>query len=272
MARALALNGAKKVFVIGRRADSLQTTVLSAPGIIVPLVGDVTSKDSLAECAKLVKAEEPYIDVLIANAGVLGPIVDTMDAKTQESLPIEQVISNMWAPTTEAVTSTYAVNLTAIHFTVAAFLPLLHAANLQRPPPMAGNFRPRPQIITTASIGGFNRLPLGSMSYGPSKAGVIHMTKMMASWLIPYDIRANSIAPGLYLSEMTAPMYTAQGKTAIHNVEGTFPKKLVPATRTGDEQDMAGVILWLCSRAGAYINGNVVVTDGGRLAAIPSSY
>jgi NAD(P)-dependent dehydrogenase (short-subunit alcohol dehydrogenase family) len=108
--------------------------------------------------------------------------------------------------------------------------------------------------------------------YGPSKAAIIHFTKQLATAFIPYDIRANVIAPGLYLSEMTQPMYQAQGKTEIHNIEGTFDKGVVPATRTGDEQDMAGVILWLCSRAGAYLNGCVVVTDGGRLGVVPSSY
>ena len=98
------------------------------------------------------------------------------------------------------------------------------------------------------------------------------MTKQLATMLVPYDIRANAIAPGLYLSEMTSGMMDAQNKTASHNVEGTWDKSVVPATRTGDEEDMAGVILWLCSRAGAYVCGNVVVSDGGRLGVVPGSY
>jgi NAD(P)-dependent dehydrogenase (short-subunit alcohol dehydrogenase family) len=100
----------------------------------------------------------------------------------------------------------------------------------------------------------------------------IHLTKQLATLLVPYDIRANVIAPGLYFSEMTEGMYKAQGKVETHNVEGTFPKDVIPATRSGDDLDMAGVILWLCSRAGAYINGCTVVTDGGRLGVVPSSY
>lgn len=54
--------------------------------------------------------------------------------------------------------------------------------------------------------------------------------------------------------------------------EGRFPKSLVPLERAGTEEDMAGTILYLTSRAGAYINGNVIVTDGGRLSVIPSTY
>ncbi|EXJ84458.1 hypothetical protein A1O3_05126 [Capronia epimyces CBS 606.96] len=273
MARALAANGASKVFIIGRREASLNETANSVPGnTIVPVVGDVTSKDSLQKCVERVRAEVDAIDVLVANSGISGPSVPTLDANRQP-LSIDKLVDNMWAPEPEAVNSTYAVNLTGIHFTVAAFLPFLHEANKKRPqPPTAENFRPRPQIITTGSIGGYNRQPLSSLSYGPSKAGVIHLTKQLATVLVPYDIRANIIAPGLYYSEMTETMYKNQGRAEGHNVEGTFPKDIIPATRSGDEQDMAGVILWLCSRAGAYINGCTVVTDGGRLGVLPSSY
>ena len=100
----------------------------------------------------------------------------------------------------------------------------------------------------------------------------MHMTKQLATLLVPYDIRANCIAPGLYLSEMTEGMMKSQGREESHNVEGNWPKEVVPATRTGDESDMAGVVLWLCSRAGAYVDGNVVISDGGRLGVVPGSY
>jgi NAD(P)-dependent dehydrogenase (short-subunit alcohol dehydrogenase family) len=288
MARALAVNGASKVFIIGRRETSLKETADSVPGgVIIPLVGDVTSKESLQKCYDQVKSQADAVDVLVANSGISGPQVPTRD-KEQKPVSIEQLQQNMWKPEPEDVTTTYHVNLTGVHFTIAAFLPLLDAANKKRPTPNKDNFRPRPQIITTGSIGGYNRKPLGNLSYGPvsipplsglitltqkqSKAAVIHMTKQLSTALIPYDIRANVIAPGLYYTEMTDSMYQAQGKVETHNIEGTFPKDQVPATRTGDEQDMAGVILWLCSRAGAYINGCVVVTDGGRIAVQPSSY
>ncbi|KIW11970.1 hypothetical protein PV08_09244 [Exophiala spinifera] len=273
MARALAANGAAKVFIIGRREASLKETADSVPGgIIIPLVGDVMSKPSLQQCVDKVKAEVDAIDVLVANSGISGPSVKTVDSNRQP-IGIDQVIQNMWAPEHEDVNSTYGVNVTGVHFTIAAFLPLLDAANKKRPqPPTEENFKPRPQIITTSSIGGYGRYPLGNLSYGPSKAAVRHMSKQLSTVLVSYDIRVNVIAPGLYLSEMTEDMYKSLGSFESHNVEGTFPKEMIPATRSGDEQDMAGVILWLCSRAGAYINGCTVVTDGGRLGILPSSY
>merc|ERR1712000_258873 len=145
MARALAANGALKVFVIGRREESLKETADSIPGgRIVPLVGDVTSKESLQQCVDKVKAEVDSIDVLVANSGISGPPVPTVDSN-REPIGIEQLTKNMWNPDPTAVTSTYAVNITGVHFTVAAFLPLLDAANKKRPqPPTEDNFKPRP--------------------------------------------------------------------------------------------------------------------------------
>lgn len=280
MARTLAVNGASKVFIIGRREEALNRTKSSLPEqyakVVIPITADVGSKSSLADAFKTLTTEHAIkeLDVLICNSGIAGPSVPTRDQKTQEPLSsIEELSKNMLAPDEHDITSTYHVNLTGVHLTVATFLPLLDAANKARAAPAAGQpFKPRPQIITTSSIGGFNRSPLGNLSYGPSKAGVIHLTKQLATVLVPYDIRANTIAPGLYYSEMTEGMYKAQGKVDTHNVEGTWDKKLVPATRSGDEEDMGGVILWLCSRAGGYINGMVVVTDGGRMGVVPGTY
>ena len=52
----------------------------------------------------------------------------------------------------------------------------------------------------------------------------------------------------------------------------TFPHDKIPAGRAGSEEDMAGCVLFLTSRAGAYCNGNVIVTDGGRLSVMPGVY
>lgn len=54
--------------------------------------------------------------------------------------------------------------------------------------------------------------------------------------------------------------------------QGLLPKTFVPTQRGGTLEDMSGAILYLTSKAGAYLNGNVLVTDGGRLAVVPSSY
>lgn len=280
MARALAVNGASKIFIIGRREEALNRTKSSLPEqyskVIVPVLGDVGSKSSLASVRDKITNEHntKTVDVLFCNSGISGPSVPTSDPKTKEPYQSIDLLSEaMLDPEEEAITQTYHVNVTGIQLTVATFLPLLDAANKARPAPSANTpFKPRPQIINTASIGGYNRVPLGNLSYGPSKAAVIHLTKQLATILVPYDIRANAIAPGLYMSEMTESSMKAQGTAESHNVEGTWAKDKIPATRSGDEEDMAGAILFLCSRAGGYVNGNILVTDGGRLSVMPASY
>jgi NAD(P)-dependent dehydrogenase (short-subunit alcohol dehydrogenase family) len=273
MARALAVNGAANVFILGRRLESLQKTAASVPtNNIRSIVCDVTSKESLHSSVEEVKSITPVLDVLICNHGVMAPSTPVVDEKGQY-LPLEQFASNLWAPDFDAVNHTFAVNVTAVHFAIAAFLPLLHARNQIRPqPPTVDNFEPRPQIIATSSTGGLSRKFLFDMIYSPAKAGLIHMMKMLSTVLVEYDIRANTIVPGYYYTEMTHNLFTEEGRAAVHNVEGTWEKSRVPATRTGDEQDMAGAILWLCSRAGAYINGLSLVTDGGRLSVMPGTY
>lgn len=56
------------------------------------------------------------------------------------------------------------------------------------------------------------------------------------------------------------------------SANGSIPQSTIPLQRPGTVEDMAGAILYLTSRAGAYVNGNVIVTDGGRLSTIPSTY
>jgi NAD(P)-dependent dehydrogenase (short-subunit alcohol dehydrogenase family) len=53
---------------------------------------------------------------------------------------------------------------------------------------------------------------------------------------------------------------------------GSVEQTVVPLTRVGTDEDMAGATLFLCSRAGAYINGLALNTDGGRLGIVPATY
>lgn len=59
---------------------------------------------------------------------------------------------------------------------------------------------------------------------------------------------------------------------ALLSKKTDYPKDFIPEQRPGDKLDMAGAVLFLVSRAGAYINGNVLITDGGRLSILPATY
>jgi len=62
------------------------------------------------------------------------------------------------------------------------------------------------------------------------------------------------------------------GASLINSLGNDIPKDKIPLQRAGTEEDMAGAILFLTSRAGAYVAGNVMVIDGGRLSNFPSTY
>ncbi|KAL8685408.1 MAG: hypothetical protein Q9218_007780 [Villophora microphyllina] len=256
MALALAANGAHKVYIVGRRKEILDAAAKESPhGNIVPLVGDVTSKESLQSIASQIEKKVGYVNVLIANSGIGGPQVSSpITAETS----LKEYQSLMWDMPNEDYIRTFAVNVASVHYTLIAFLHLLHAGNER------SNIEQKSQFIVTSSIGGFNRNVPGGYAYGQSKAAATHLVKQMATSLVPYNIRANAIAPGLYPSEMSAPII---GKEDVK-----IPKDKIPAERVGSEEDMAGCILYLTSRAGAYLNGNVIVTDGGRLSVMPSTY
>jgi NAD(P)-dependent dehydrogenase (short-subunit alcohol dehydrogenase family) len=72
----------------------------------------------------------------------------------------------------------------------------------------------------------------------------------------------------------TAAVYPSDMTTGLlaQNPSGVYPKDYIPEERVGDVKDMAGAILFLASRAGGYVNGNVLLTDGGRLSVLPATY
>jgi len=54
--------------------------------------------------------------------------------------------------------------------------------------------------------------------------------------------------------------------------EGAFAKSYLPAERAGSGEDIAGAIIYLVSRAGAYVNGSIMLVDGGKLSVVPATY
>ncbi len=186
MAQALAANGAHRVYIIGRRQAALESAAKSVTtGNIIPIVGDVTSKECLKSIADQIEKEVGYINVLIANSGIAGP-----QAKITPATTLEDFQKQMWEADFDEYVETFSVNTAAVWYTVMAFLLLLDKGNKK------GNVQQRSQVIATSSIGGYNRAAPGGYAYGQSKAGTTHMMKQLATALSPYRIRSNAICPG----------------------------------------------------------------------------
>ncbi|KAL4733182.1 hypothetical protein BDV11DRAFT_200533 [Aspergillus similis] len=273
MAHALDANGASKVFIIGRQEQFLQETAASAVnGSIIPVTGDVTSRESLQASYNTVASQIDHIDLVVANSGIMGPSPNTNNQPDCHPT-LSEFRDQLWSIPMEEFTNISHVNVTGAFYTIVAFLPLLEAQNKKRPAPVPSTVSPpRPQVIITSSGAGFLRLALPSFSYNLSKAAVTHMVKMLATTLSRYDIRVNGIAPGLYRTNMSLPFYESHGVTGNGTVDGSFPRELIPVTRSGSEEDMAGIILWMAGAAGGFLNGNIVVSDGGSVSIMPSTY
>ncbi|KAH9217078.1 hypothetical protein DL95DRAFT_434857 [Leptodontidium sp. 2 PMI_412] len=240
MAKALEENGAI-VYIIGRRLESLEKASSQAKhGNIILLRGDVTSKEDLSAPVTEITNRTGYINVLIANSGISGPILQSLPADAS----LSQLQDSPWATGPNDFDKTFSMNTSAVWFSVVAFLGLLDEGNKR------GNVVQKSQVVATSSIGGFNRVALAGYAYAASKAGTTHMMKQLATSLVPYGIRINVITPG----------------------NNRLPQIVHPAERTGTIEDMAGAVLYLTLRAEAYLDGNVIVTDGGRLSVLPSSY
>ena len=109
------------------------------------------------------------------------------------------------------------------------------------------------KVINVASIDGISVNPWETYSYAASKAGLIHLTKRMALRLVKDGIVVSGIAPGAFPSEMN--------KEARDH--GTEVARHIPSGRIGVPEDMAGIAIYLASRAGDYVVGQTIAVDGG---------
>lgn len=229
----------------------------------------MTDISSIADAVSQIEKQTPYIDVLINNAGITGPNQTKIkDVTTIKDLQSEMLKDwNQWIPTFETNTS-------SVIAVSASFLHLLDEGNkrrgwiegrkefLKRVDDYDGDLTDTrtSQIITTTSISAFNREITASLAYTATKAGATLLGKSLANLLAPFGIRSNVIAPGRFPSEMT------EGAAV------EFPVSKVPAGVPGQYDDIAGMILYLVGRGGAYVNGAVNVVDGGRLSVMPATF
>ncbi|CAE7181672.1 unnamed protein product [Rhizoctonia solani] len=269
IARALAANGAK-VYVSSRRNEVIEGAAEEhgpqTGGEIIPLELDVTDKASIKNAVQVIQKNEGKLDLLFNNAGRSGPKSPFfLDESAPENKDPHTLGSSMFdAEEFEDWSSLYTTNASSIFFVTTAFLGLLHKASDERGAWSAG-------IINTSSISGQMKRSQNHFAYNSAKAASIHLTKMFSTELaikgIP--VRVNSIAPGMFPSEMTGHQgQHMSGEKASEIGKGVTG---VPMQRGGTETDIAGVALFLASPASYYITGQVVTVDGGYIATNPAT-
>ena len=142
------------------------------------------------------------------------------------------------------------VNLRAPFFLVQQLLPLLEAGASAADPA---------RVINLGSIGGLHIPNWDAFPYGASKAAIHHLTRALTKRLGSKRITVNAIAPGPFPSRLTDTTSDAVKKSV---------ETYVPLGRPGEPEDIEGLVVFLASRAGAYVNGGTIALDGGYIAAL----
>ncbi|KIK58325.1 hypothetical protein GYMLUDRAFT_1006858 [Collybiopsis luxurians FD-317 M1] len=262
--QAFANNGAK-VYITGRRKDVLDNAVntwgssLAHPkGKLIAIQSDITDKASISNLVEELKRRgEKNVDVLVNNAGV--SMGSSEVEKGDESA--EQLGGELFGEDFAKWEEVYRTNVIGHFFTAAAFIPLLAAtANIH--PGRTG------VVINNTSISGITRTTQHHFKYNVSKGAAIHLNTLLAQELRRdgVNVRVNSVAPGIFPSEMTAKESDETNKSSIQ--AGDFGKeKGIPAGRPGADEDMAQTVLMLACNQYAY--GQTIAIDGGYLLEHP---
>lgn len=224
-------NGAR-TYISARKADACDATAarLSEQGECISIPADLSTTEGARYLADAIREREPQLDILVNNAGATW------------GAPLETFPESGWDKVMD-------INVKGPFFLTQALLPLLEIAATAEDPA---------RIINVGSIDGINVNMLGTYSYGPSKAAIHHLTRTLAAHLADRNITANAIAPGPFPSKMTAGIAQTMGEEI---------RRHVPLGRWGEPADMAGVAIYLASRASAYVSGAVIPVDGGIVAS-----
>jgi NAD(P)-dependent dehydrogenase (short-subunit alcohol dehydrogenase family) len=227
IARGLLQAGAR-VTISSRKADACEQAraQLSEFGEVQAVPADLSRHDECLRLAELVGADPAGLHILVNNAGATW------------GEPLATFPDSAWDKVID-------LNLKSPFWMVQALLPALRKA---------GTFDDPARIINVGSIEGIHVSPLPVYSYASSKAALHQLTRMLARELGPQHITVNAVAPGPFQSKMMA---------ATLEVAGDAIAAAAPLGRIGRDDDMAGIAVFLSSRAGAYLTGTVIPVDGG---------
>lgn len=233
-------NGAK-VYVSSRKADACEETAKQLAGEYggecVALPGDVATVAGVEALARQLGERESRLDVLVNNAGATW------------GEPLDAFPEKGW----DKVMDT---NVKGVFFLTQKLLPLLRKAATAEDPA---------RVINVGSIDGIKTPTFDNFPYGPSKAAVHHLTRVLAAHLVKENIVVNAIAPGPFPTWMLSAGVGFGGK--VEGQDWDAVGRGNPRGRVGTAEDIAGVAIFLASRAGAFTVGDVITCDGGMVAS-----
>lgn len=222
------------VIITARKADALEATAArlndKAPdGVTVTAIpGDLSSPEGITAFADAVKGQVDAIDILVNNAGAAW------------GAPFGEYPVEGWDKVMN-------VNVRGIYYLTEALADHLRGAGTADDPA---------RVINIGSVDGLRACEAEHYAYSTSKAAVHHLTRQLAKRLLPENVLVNAIAPGPFESNMMA--YALRDDEARQEVESE-----VPQGRIGNPDDMAGLAIFLASKASAYITGTVIPLGGG---------
>ena len=217
------------VYVASRKKEACEEIAaeLSKLGRCTPLPADLSRE---SECNRLAdevaEREGGRLDILVNNAGA------------NWGAPIEEFPE-------AAFDKVMGLNVKSVFLLTRRLIPALAAAATQDDPA---------RVINIGSIDGIKPPLLETYAYSASKAAVHHLTRVLARKLAPQRITVNAVAPGPFQSKMMRATLERFGDSIA---------KTNPLGRIGRDEDMAGIAIFLASRASAYLTGTVIPVDGG---------
>jgi NAD(P)-dependent dehydrogenase (short-subunit alcohol dehydrogenase family) len=226
-----------KVYISSRKAEACAATAQRLMelhgGTCISLPADLSNLAGVEALAATLSTHEPRLDILVNNAGAAW------------GAPLESFPEVGW----DKVMDT---NVKAVFFLTQKLLPLLRAAASAQSPA---------RVINIGSIDGIKSAAFSTFSYGASKAAVHHLTRFLAATLTKEHILFNAIAPGPFPTWMLSTGVGFGGKT--EGVDWDTIGERNPSGRVGTPQDIAGLAIFLSSRAGEYVVGQTIACDGG---------
>lgn len=227
-ARGLAAAGAR-VCLVSRSAEDCAAAAAEIGSDAWYLTADLSVPEEITRLAAEFTEREPALHVLVNNAGRMI------------QAPFEEFTVEQW----DAVVD---LDLRAPFLLTQALLPALSkAADLDDPA----------RVIMIGSVDGIKPPFLDTYPYPAAKAALHQLTRQLAKVLGPRGIAVNAIAPGAFPSRTAAPVLAEHLQDFID---------VTPLARIGRPDDMAGTVVYLAGRAGAFLNGSILVLDGGLTA------